>query len=75
MLTVPHVGRVGEVGTVDVDVRTGEMANSPAGKDGIMQRARELVKTLPPYRHQTLPEKFMPKPHMRAPMMQLPDEV
>jgi len=74
VLTASHVGRVGEVGTVDVDVRTGEMNNLPACKDAIMQRAKELVKTLPPYRRQTLPEKFIPKPNLRAPMAQLPDE-
>ncbi len=75
VLTASHVGRVGEVGTVDVDVQTGAMNNLPACKDAIMQRARELVKTLPPYQpRRTVSDQYIPKHIPRAPLIKLPDE-
>ena len=50
ILTAPHVGRVGEVGVVHVDVQTGEMDNTPECVSELQQRGLELSKTLPPYK-------------------------
>ena len=55
-------GRVGDVGTVDVEVQTGEMDNSPKRKAEIEHCAMKLAARLPPYQPlQTIPEQSIPK--------------
>lgn len=49
VFTAPHVGSVGVVGTVEVDVQTGEMNNTPECKALIERCAQELAARLPPY--------------------------
>lgn len=49
ILTASNVGRVGTAGYVEVDVETGEMNNSPECKKTILESARDLAATLPPY--------------------------
>lgn len=49
VFTAPHVGHVGVVGTVEVDVQTGEMNNISAYKVQIERSAQELAERLPPY--------------------------
>jgi hypothetical protein len=48
-LGFPHTGRVGIVGSVDVDVTTGAMTNTPTCKADIERRAEELAVRQPPY--------------------------
>ncbi len=47
--STPDVGRVGIVGTIDVDVNTGQMNNTPACKAEIERCAEALADQLPPY--------------------------
>lgn len=49
ILTASHVGKVGQVGTVDVDVQTGQMDDTPALIAALQQAGIELGKRLPPY--------------------------
>ena len=62
VLTAPHVGHVGVVGTVDVDVQSGKMTNTPACKEAILKAAGVLVKKMPPYTpRKTMPAEFIAK--------------
>lgn len=49
VLTAPQVGRVGLVGTVDVDVQTGQMANTLELITALQQAGIALGNRLPPY--------------------------
>lgn len=49
VFTAPHVGAVGVVGTIEVDVQTGQMNNTPDCKALIEQCAQKLATRLPPY--------------------------
>ena len=49
--TAPHVGVVGQVGEIDVDVVTGELYDLEAKKPEILAAAKKLAKTMPPYKH------------------------
>lgn len=49
VLTAPHVGVVGTVGSVDVDAATGDLLERETQKDVIVTNARKLAKALPPY--------------------------
>jgi hypothetical protein len=42
VLSLPDLGDLGQVGTVDVDARTGDLLISTAAQEGIIQRARQL---------------------------------
>jgi hypothetical protein len=55
ILTATHIGHVGVVGEVDVDVETGAMNNLGADKEAILAQAHRLAATLPPYQPQTSP--------------------
>ncbi len=60
VLTAPHVGRVGVVGNVDVDVRSGALYNHR--KDEMLKKAVALAEKMPPYQpRQTVPQEFIPK--------------
>ena len=62
VLTASHVGTVGQVGSVDVDVITGDMDISNERKLEMGERAAEYVKHYPPYTPMTsVPEKYLPK--------------
>jgi hypothetical protein len=45
----PRQGRMGTVGTVDVDAATGEIVDRSASQVKIEQQARQLAALLPPY--------------------------
>ena len=45
----PHVGQVGEVGAVDVDIESGALVISDELKESILQKMEELAATLPLY--------------------------
>jgi len=42
VLSLPDLGDLGQVGTVDVDARTSDLLTSPAAQEGIIQHARRL---------------------------------
>ncbi len=66
----PHTGRVGIVGVVDVDVKTGAMNNSPECKTQIERRAEEVAAHQPPYQSKgPVPEKYRPKHIPPAPQI------
>ena len=46
----PHTGRAGNVGTVEVDVETGVMNNTPECKADIERQAQHLAEQQPSYR-------------------------
>lgn len=50
----PHVGRVGIIGAVDIDVETGEMNNLPACKVALKQNLANLEHRMPPYKPKSL---------------------
>ncbi len=58
----PDVGRVGVVGTVEVDVNTGVMNNTPECKAEIERCAEELAARLPPYQPRSeIPVEYLAK--------------
>lgn len=56
-----HAGRVGIVGTVEVDVLSGEIVNSSQCKAELIQRAQELASELPPYQSRETPVAYLAK--------------
>ena len=71
----PDVGRVGIVGTVEVDVETGELNNTPECQAEIERRAEELSTRLPPYRPKgEIPAKYLAKDIPLAQKLVLPEE-
>lgn len=81
VLTATHVGHVGQVGTVEVDVATEEMLVNDALKESILQKTMELAKTLPPYQlHQaegeavnSIVQNYTPTPRVES--KQSPQEI
>jgi hypothetical protein len=71
----PRQGRVGTIGTIDVDVETGQMHNSAECKVVLAQRAKKLAAMLPPYRPQQAvpPEYFVANPLRATSVNLLPD--
>jgi hypothetical protein len=62
MLTSSQVGDVSVVGSVAVDVRTGEMNNTPDRQEQMVQCARELVRKTPPFVPiESVPDEYIPK--------------
>jgi len=61
-LSFPRYGRVGAVGTVDVDVETGKLHNPTQCKAEIARCAEELAQRLPSYQ----PEQMMPIARLQA---------
>lgn len=57
VFTASHIGHVGVVGEIDVDVATGAMNNTASRKEMILCQARKLAATMPPYQpHTAIPE-------------------
>lgn len=62
ILTAPHVGPVGEIGVMHVNVQTGEMDNTPEQLAKLQQRGLELSRWLPPYKsHREAPDEYVVK--------------
>ncbi|HRJ42285.1 MAG: hypothetical protein KJZ86_19290 [Caldilineaceae bacterium] len=59
--TASHVGRVGLAGTVDVDVHTGEIFDSPEIREGIFATAKSMAEKLPPFQLREVDEKYVVK--------------
>lgn len=53
ILTASHLGEVGRVGVIEVDVATGEMNTTTSLKEALVGQARILADTMPPYRPRT----------------------
>lgn len=54
--STPHIGPVGEVGSVDVDIESGEMFVNETLKQAILQEVEALAETLPPFEPRELDE-------------------
>lgn len=62
ILTATHVGHVGVVGEVDVDVETGALCDVPVCKAAILAQASKLAATIPPYQPPaTTPQAWLAK--------------
>jgi hypothetical protein len=67
----PHTGRAGIVGSVDVNVSTGAMNNTPECKADIICRAEEVAARQPPYHPRgTIPEVYLAQNGPFAPRLQ-----
>jgi hypothetical protein len=74
-LGLPHTGRVGIVGTVDVDVSTGAMTNTPACKADLERRAEELAVRQPPYQPKAeVPPQYIAKDIPVTPNVHIHDD-
>lgn len=75
-LSSPRYGRVGTVGSIDVDVESGELCNELQSKAEIEQQACQLARQLSPYQ----PRRTMPAGYITdatippAPKLSLADE-
>lgn len=72
----PHTGQIGAVGTVDVDVETGEMDDLPNCKLEIERNFEALKHRVPPYRKRADDEgaEYLAKNVPTAPKLRLPED-
>lgn len=71
----PHTGRAGLVGTVEVDVSTGAMNNTPDCKAEIERRAEALAARQPPYQpKEAVPEPYLAQNVPPAPQLYIHDD-
>lgn len=71
-----NVGIIGRLGQVEMDVTTGEIIYGENEVELWYERAEELAKTLPPFKPkgiEDLPPEMIPPPHLRAPVIKLPE--
>ena len=61
LFTATHVGPVGTIGSVDVDVESGEILMETADIEDMYCRIKELAKTLPPFKLREVPEEYLAK--------------
>ena len=61
LFTATHVGPVGTIGSVDVDVESGEILPETANIEEMYCRIEELAKTLPPFKLREIPEEYLAK--------------
>ena len=72
---VPDLGRVGQVGSIDVDVSSGTIRVTPELGRELEQKADELAERLPPYQPKgPVPEKYRPKHIPPAPQITLDED-
>lgn len=67
--TAPHVGHVGEVGHVDMDVQTGEIVVEDDEIEMWYVRGDKLSHKIPPFKLLSLPDEMVPPPHLIAPVV------
>lgn len=53
IFTASHIGQVGQVGVIEVDVTTGMMNNTLTNKEALLCQARKLADAMPPYQPRT----------------------
>jgi hypothetical protein len=74
-LSFPRYGRVGSVGSVDVDVETGKMPNLSQHKAEVERHAETLAQQLPPYQPRaTMPPVRLPAHIPPAPKLCLAED-
>jgi hypothetical protein len=56
VFTASHIGHVGVVGEIEVDVETSAMNNTTATKKTFLLQVRKLADLMPPYRSHTTTE-------------------
>lgn len=61
LFTATHVGPVGIIGSVDVDVQSGEVLPETANIEEMYCRIEELAKTPPPFKLREVPEEYLAK--------------
>ncbi|MDM8518984.1 hypothetical protein QUF64_02990 [Anaerolineales bacterium HSG6] len=78
-ISFPHTGRLGQVGTVDVDVETGQMSDLPKCKTAIEQNLEKLEPHVPPYKpkhlspdSEYLVKNMLPTPNVTPPEKEQP---
>lgn len=59
VFTASHIGHVGVVGEIEVDVETGAMNNTTANKEAFLAQARKLADIMPPYRPRATTEAML----------------
>ncbi|MEZ4867268.1 MAG: hypothetical protein R3C14_38445 [Caldilineaceae bacterium] len=60
LLTAPHIGHVGTVGAVHVDVESGAMDSSSTCKTALLDEARRLADAMPAYQPRvTTPQRLL----------------
>ena len=72
--TAPHVGRVGTVGEIDVDAKTGELYDSLAKKESIIDCAKKLAEKLPPFKIREVPLQYLANNVPSAPLLMIDDD-
>ncbi len=74
-LSKTHLGTVGQIGTVDVDVLSGEIVDiSESKKSALTTAAQAVSSTLPIYQpRQSVPQQFIPHNLPSSPILQLPE--
>lgn len=70
LFTATHVGPVGTIGAVDVDVESGEVLPETADVEEMYCRIKELAKTLPPFKVREVPEEYLAKDLDSIPVVQ-----
>lgn len=74
VLTASHVGEVGVVGEIDVDVQNGDMDNTPARMAELQASGSELGKKLPSYTPwREVPPEYLAKDFQPTHPKPLPD--
>lgn len=73
-LGLPHTGRIGVVGTVEVDVTTGEMTNSPACKADLERRSEELAAHQPPFQPKKAPKTYLAQGVPPVPVLHIQED-
>ena len=64
-------GRVGIVGTVEVDAASGEIDKDPANLEAMLCAARKLGEKLPPFQVKEVPPQYLAKHLPPAPRLEL----
>src|SRR3990170_2477588 len=75
-ISFPHVGKIGGVGVIEVDARTGEMID-PSGRKAEIEQylEREVRPHLPPYQAvNRLPVDYLPERVASAPELAADDQ-
>lgn len=58
VFTASHVGVIGSVGAIDVDVESGEMIRPEGIAEAMLCAAKKLAEDVPPYKTRELPEGY-----------------
>lgn len=72
--SAPGAGRVGVVGAVDVDIKSGSIIDPAKCKLEIELEASKLASRLPPFVPYKVPPQYIPKHISPAPKLILPEE-